>query len=81
MAGCVCYCVVQVWDVGSGAAVLELGVKSVNKESWPLLQWSQGDDAVYHGVTNTVHQYSKASGFKSRCPGSKRPLGVEGLGD
>jgi hypothetical protein len=45
--------------------VLELGVKSVNKEAWPLLQWAQGDEAAFHGVTNTVHQYSRASGFKS----------------
>lgn len=58
----------QVWDVTTGAVLLELGVKSVNKEAWPLLHWGAGDEAVYHGVTNTVHQYSKASGFKSTSP-------------
>jgi uncharacterized protein with WD repeat len=57
----------QAWDTATGAVVLELGVKSVNKEAWPLLQWGQGDEAAFHGVTNTVHQYSRASGFKSKC--------------
>jgi uncharacterized protein with WD repeat len=55
----------QTWDTASGAVVLQLGVKSVNKEAWPLLHWAQGDEAAFHGVTNTVHQYSRASGFKS----------------
>jgi translation initiation factor 2A len=56
---------VQAWDTATGAVVLELGVKSVNKENWPLLHWAQADEAAFHGVTNTVHQYSRASGFKS----------------
>lgn len=54
----------QVWDVSSGAVVFEVGSKSVNKEAWPLLQWSQGDAALFHGVTNTVHQYTSTDGFK-----------------
>ncbi|KAF6264398.1 eukaryotic translation initiation factor eIF2A-domain-containing protein [Scenedesmus sp. NREL 46B-D3] len=56
---------IKAWDTATGAVVLELGVKSVNKENWPLLHWAQGDDAAFHGVTNTVHQYSRASGFKT----------------
>eukprot|EP00775_Hariotina_reticulata_P012065 gene12064-12206_t len=56
---------IKVWEVASGLVVLELGVKSVNKESWPLLQWSHGDEVLYHSVTNTVHQYSRATGFKA----------------
>jgi len=44
--------------------VLELAVKSVNKEFWPLLQWANGDELLYHSVTNTVHQYSRTTGFK-----------------
>lgn len=44
--------------------MFEVGVKSVNKEAWPLLHWSAGDVSLFHGVTNTVHQYSRADGFK-----------------
>lgn len=62
MACCPC---TQAWDTATGSVVLELGAKSVNKEAWPLLQWGAGDEAAFHGVTNTVHQYSRASGFKS----------------
>jgi hypothetical protein len=57
----------QVWDASSGGIVFEVGAKSVNKEAWPLLHWSQGDVSLFHGVTNTVHQYSRADGFKSEC--------------
>eukprot|EP00879_Flechtneria_rotunda_P022706 GHRR01023981.1.p1 GENE.GHRR01023981.1~~GHRR01023981.1.p1 ORF type:complete len:618 (+),score=248.82 GHRR01023981.1:243-2096(+) len=55
---------IKVWDVASGSLVLAVSVKSVNKESWPILQWGHGDEAVYHGVTNTVHHYKRAEGFK-----------------
>eukprot|EP00878_Enallax_costatus_P018803 GHUV01019817.1.p1 GENE.GHUV01019817.1~~GHUV01019817.1.p1 ORF type:complete len:612 (+),score=207.58 GHUV01019817.1:53-1888(+) len=55
---------IKVWDASSGSLVFEVGVKSVNKDSWPLLQWSRADEALYHGVTNTVHQYSRADRFK-----------------
>lgn len=57
----------QVWEVASGLVILELGVKSVNKEFWPLLQWAHGDELLYHSVTNTVHQYSRATSFKGGC--------------
>ncbi|WIA28435.1 hypothetical protein OEZ86_010979 [Tetradesmus obliquus] len=56
---------IKAWDTATGSVVLELGAKSVNKEAWPLLQWGAGDEAAFHGVTNTVHQYSRASGFKT----------------
>lgn len=58
---------VQVWDVSSGAVVFEVGAKSVHKEAWPLLHWGAEDVTLFHGVTNTVHQYSRADGFKGRC--------------
>lgn len=56
----------QVWDLSTCSVVFEVGVKSVTKESWPLLHWCHGDEGVYHGVTNTVHQYSRADGFKGK---------------
>jgi hypothetical protein len=55
----------QVWDVSSGTVVFELGVKSVNKDAWPMLHYGPQDASLFHGVTNTVHQYSRADGFKS----------------
>lgn len=57
----------QVWDVSSGSVVFEVGVKSINKEAWPLLHWGANDAVLFHGVTNTVHQYSRADGFKGEC--------------
>lgn len=61
---------VQVWDVSTGAVVFEVGSKSVHKEAWPLLHWGTNDQSLFHGVTNTVHQYSRADGFK----GERRAL-------
>lgn len=60
----------QVWDVSSGACVLELHQKSVTKESWPVLQWGAGDGGVWHAVTNTLHCYGRAEGFKGARAGS-----------
>jgi translation initiation factor 2A len=57
----------QVWDVSTGAVVFEVGSKSVHKEAWPLLHWGTEDQSLFHGVTNTVHQYSRADGFKGEC--------------
>lgn len=54
----------QVWEVASGGVVFEVGAKSVHKEAWPLLHWGAEDASLFHGVTNTVHQYSRADGFK-----------------
>lgn len=54
----------QVWEVATQLPVLELHSKSVTKESWPLVQWTAGDAAAYHMVTNTVHIYSRNDGFK-----------------
>lgn len=65
---CVCAVCVQVWDVSTGAVVFEVGAKSVHKEAWPLLHWGTDDKSLYHGVTNTVHQYSRADGFKGESP-------------
>jgi uncharacterized protein with WD repeat len=53
-----------VWDVASSAVVFEVGAKSVHKEAWPLLHWGAEDASLFHGVTNTVHQYSRGDGFK-----------------
>lgn len=50
--------------MSSGACVLELHQKSVTKESWPVLQWGAGDGGVWHAVTNTLHCYGRAEGFK-----------------
>jgi hypothetical protein len=55
---------VKVWQLADGAAVFQVGVKSLNKDAWPLLHWSHGDAALLHAVTNTVHQYAAADGFK-----------------
>lgn len=52
------------WDAATGAVVFEVGAKSVHKEAWPLLHWGANDTSLFHGVTNTVHQYSRADGFK-----------------
>lgn len=54
----------QVWDVSSGACVLGLHQKSVTKEAWPVLHWAPSDAGVWHGVTNTLHFYGTADGFK-----------------
>jgi hypothetical protein len=44
--------------------VFEVSAKSVHKEAWPLLHYGADDATLFHGVTNTVHQYSRADGFK-----------------
>jgi hypothetical protein len=54
----------KVWDVAAQAPVLELHQKSVTKESWPVVQWAGDDSGAWHGVTNTVHFYGRADGFK-----------------
>lgn len=55
----------QVWDVSSGSVVFEVGAKSVHKDAWPMLHYGPQDASLFHGVTNTVHQYNRADGFKS----------------
>ena len=52
--------------MASQQCVLELHQKSVTKESWPVLQWAGDDSGVWHAVTNTVHFYGRADGFKGR---------------
>lgn len=51
--------------MSSGSVVFEVGAKSVNKDAWPMLHYGPQDASLFHGVTNTVHQYSRADGFKS----------------
>lgn len=58
--------------MSSGACVLGLHQKSVTKEAWPVLQWAPGDVGAWHGVTNTLHFYGVADGFK----GARDPAGT-----
>lgn len=54
--------------MSSGACVLGLHQKGITKEAWPVLQWAPGDAGVWHGVTNTLHFYGVADGFKGEPP-------------
>lgn len=66
---------VQVWDVATQSPVLELHQKSITKESWPVLQWAGDDSGLWHAVTNTVHFYGRAEGFKVI-----KKVGIKGVG-
>lgn len=54
----------QAWEVSTGTVVLELFQKSITRDTWPVLQWGHDDAQLFHMVTNTVHVYSRADGFK-----------------
>lgn len=53
----------QVWDVASGACVLAMSQKQVNKDAWPAVQFSCDDGRALHMVTNTLHIYSREDNF------------------
>ena len=53
------------WEVSSGACVLSVPQKQVNKDHWPALHWGGDDSTVAHCVTNTVHVYTRADSFAS----------------
>lgn len=57
----------QVWDLATKACVLALSQKTVNKDSWPLLEWACDDSVVVHMVTNTLHCYNRQDGFSGEC--------------
>jgi hypothetical protein len=59
--------------VSTGAVAFEVGARSVHKEAWPLLHYGADDASLFHGVTNTVHQYSRADGFKGETHCSTTP--------
>lgn len=40
----------------------------MNKDSWPVLQWSCDDSVVVHMVTNTLHCYNRQEGFSGEWP-------------
>lgn len=57
----------QVWELASGALVQGVPQKQVSREHWPALHWAGDESAFAHCVTNTVHVYSKADNFASKC--------------
>ncbi|MEW5320441.1 MAG: hypothetical protein WDW38_011515 [Sanguina aurantia] len=65
----------KVWDLATKACVLALCQKTVNKDSWPVLEWSCDDSVVVHMVTNTLHCYSRQDGFSAY-----RKLAIKGVG-
>ncbi|GFH28261.1 eIF2A domain-containing protein, partial [Haematococcus lacustris] len=49
-----------VWDLGSLAPVFSFGVKSVSRDSWPLLQWAADDSCLAVAVPHTAMVFSRA---------------------
>ncbi|CAD7701889.1 unnamed protein product [Ostreobium quekettii] len=62
----------QVWSVSSGELVWELHQKPITAEKWPAIKWNTDETAAFHMVTNNVHVYNPADGFKAVV--SKLPL-------
>ena len=56
--------VCQIWSVSSGELAWGLHQKSITGDKWPAIKWDSDETAVFHMVTNNVHVYKSANGFK-----------------
>ncbi|KAJ9534882.1 hypothetical protein QJQ45_029558 [Haematococcus lacustris] len=65
---------IKVWDLGSLAPVFSFGVKSVSRDSWPLLQWAADDSCLAVAVPHTAMVFSRADGFAAA-----RKVSIKGL--
>jgi uncharacterized protein with WD repeat len=54
----------KVWDLGSlGSPVFTFSLRTVSKDTWPIVQWAGDDSFFVIVVPNTAMVYSRADGF------------------
>lgn len=61
----------RVWSISSGAQVLALHQKTLNRDQWPSVQFTGDDSLAIYQVTNTLHAYDTldfAAGPKIKFP-------------
>lgn len=48
----------QVWDLGSGNAVVSLAQKVFTRDNWPTMQFVDDESLAFYTVTNSVTFYN-----------------------
>ncbi len=47
----------QLWDLGTGEVLLQLFQKTFNRDAWPAIQLSPGEEVAFVAAPNAVNAY------------------------